>query len=75
MRGRVTALHCSTYRMLTIGSTDEKLIDGHAVLYYILFIIVMMNIPLPSRPRTTGERKGKRAGGMAGDEERKERKG
>ncbi len=33
---RVTALHCSTYRMLVIGSTDERLIDGHAV-YIILY--------------------------------------
>jgi hypothetical protein len=35
----------------------------------------MMNIPLPSRPRTAGEIKGKRAGGMARDEERKGKEG
>ena len=37
---RVTARRCSAYRMLVIGSTDERLIDGDAVVYYTLFIIL-----------------------------------
>lgn len=38
--GLLLYIYWSTYRKPVIGSTDERLIDEHAVVYYTLFIIL-----------------------------------